>query len=139
VSPTAKSQELDKIETYISAAPAAMQEALRHMRRVILDAAPEAVEVFAYGLPGYKYLGRPLLYYGAASKHYALYGNTESAQAALREDMKGLDMSKGTIRFPPGGPFPEALVRKLVAVRVAETEAAEAARKARAGARRKRS
>jgi len=52
--------------------------------------------------------------------------------------MKGLDMSKGTIRFPPGGPFPEALVRKLVAVRVAETEAAEAARKAKAGTRRKR-
>ena len=128
----------ERVDAYIAAAPEAMRDALRQMRRVIQDEAPSAVEVFAYGLPGYKYLGRPLLYYGAAARHYALYGNTESAQAALREDMKGLDMSKGTIRFPPDGPFREALVRKLVAVRVAETEAAEAARKAKASARRKR-
>jgi uncharacterized protein YdhG (YjbR/CyaY superfamily) len=51
--------------------------------------------------------------------------------------MKGLDMSKGTIRFPPDAPFPETLVRKLVAVRVAEVEAAERARKAKARERRK--
>jgi uncharacterized protein YdhG (YjbR/CyaY superfamily) len=137
MSTAAQQSAIDQVDAYIAAAPEAMQEALRHMRRVILDAAPEAVEVFAYGLPGYKYLGRPLLYYGAASKHYALYGNTESAQAALKEDMKGLDMSKGTIRFPPDGPFPETLVGKLVAVRLAEMEAAEATRKAKTRARRK--
>ena len=126
-----------RIDAYIEAAPEEMREPLRRMRRVIQDAAPEAVEAFGYGLPGFKYMGRPLLYFGAAAKHYALYGNTASAQTALSEDMKGLNMSKGTIRFQPGQPFPEALVRKLTEVRVAETQAAEAERKAKARARRK--
>jgi uncharacterized protein YdhG (YjbR/CyaY superfamily) len=127
----------EKIEAYIAAAPEEMRLQLRRMRELIKANAPEAVEVFAYGLPGYRYLGRPLLYYGAAVKHYALYGNTASAQAALKEDMKGLNMSKGTIRFNPDGPFPETLVRKLVAVRLAEVEAAEVERKAKARDRRK--
>jgi uncharacterized protein YdhG (YjbR/CyaY superfamily) len=78
-----------------------------------------------------------LLYYGAAKKHYALYGATESARAALREDLQGLDVSKGTIRFSPGDPFPETLVRKLVEVRVAEVEMAESERQAKARSRRK--
>jgi uncharacterized protein YdhG (YjbR/CyaY superfamily) len=133
---TATNEAFAQIEAYIDAAPHPMRDALRRMRSVIADAAPDAVEVFAYGLPGYRYLGRPLLYYGAAAKHYALYGNTETAQAALREDMQGLDMSKGTIRFPPDGPVPEALVRKLVAVRLAEVEVTEAERKAKRKARR---
>jgi uncharacterized protein YdhG (YjbR/CyaY superfamily) len=128
-----------RIDAYIATAPDVMREHLRRMREVLQSAAPEAVEWFGYGLPGFKYLGRALLYYGATSKHYALYGNTEPAVAALQEDLKGLDISKGTIRFRPGDPFPEALLHKLVEVRVAETEAAEAVRKAKARAGRKRS
>ena len=113
-----------RIDAYIAAAPEGMREYLQRMRRVVQDAAPQATEWFGYGLPGFRYLDRALLYYGATSKHYALYGNTEPAVAALREDLKGLDISKGTIRFQPDGPFPETLVRKLVEVRIAETEAA---------------
>jgi uncharacterized protein YdhG (YjbR/CyaY superfamily) len=125
------------IDAYIDSAHDEMREPLRRIRRVIQDAAPDAVEAFGYGLPGFKYLGRPLLYFGAAAKHYALYGNAASAAAALKEDLKDLDISKGTIRFDPKLPFPEALIQKLNEVRVAETEAAEAERKAKARARRK--
>lgn len=135
---TASTQDASsKIDAYIGAAPENMREPLRRLRQVIHDAAPAAVEAFGYGLPGFKYMGRPLFYFGAAAKHYALYGNTESAVSALQEDVLGLDISKGTIRFSPDVPFTETLVRKLVAVRLAETEAAEAARKAKARTRRK--
>jgi uncharacterized protein YdhG (YjbR/CyaY superfamily) len=135
VSPAAKNPA-SAINAYIAAAPEAMRGRLRRMRDVIAAAAPDAVEVFAYGIPGFKYLGRPLVYYGAAKKHYALYGVSVALMEAIKEDWSAYEMSKGTIRFPPGEAVPERLVTKLVQARVLEAQAADAGRKAKARARR---
>jgi uncharacterized protein YdhG (YjbR/CyaY superfamily) len=120
-----------QIDAYIAAAPDATRDGLRRLRSLIADAVPEAVEVFSYGMPGFKYRGRPLVYVGAARNHYALYGGIAGAMAVLGDELTDYDMSKGTLRFPAGSPPPEALIRKLVQLRIAEIDAAEAARKER--------
>jgi len=56
----------------------------------------------------------------AAASHCAFYPMSSSTVAAHRDDLKGYDTSKGTIRFPPDHPLPAALVRKLVKARIAE-------------------
>ena len=43
---------------------------------------------------------------------------------AHREDPKGYDTAKSTVRFLPGQPLPAELVAKLVKARIAENEAA---------------
>ncbi len=134
---TATNDANTRIDAYIDAAPEEMREPLRQMRRAIQDAAPDAVEAFAYGLPGFSYMGRRLLYFGATANHYALYGNLAPAMRALKADLKDLSISKGTVRFDPKRPFPEVLIRKLTEVRIVETQAAESERKAKARARRK--
>lgn len=116
-----------RIDAYIDAAPEAMQGALNRMRQLIKAEVPGAVEVFAYGVAGFKYRGRPLVYYGAAKKHYALYGQIPAAVEP--GDLQGLDTDKGTIRFPPATPPPEGLIQKVVHARLKEIDAAEAARK----------
>jgi len=99
---------------------------LEAVRRAIKAAAPEAVEGISYGMPGFKYRGRPLVYFAAAKAHCALYG---PAVADYAEELAGYDTSKGTIRFPPEKPLPESLVKKIVRARMKAIEAAEAARR----------
>jgi uncharacterized protein YdhG (YjbR/CyaY superfamily) len=114
------------IDGYLADLPDDKRSTLSEMRRMIKAAAPDAVEGMAYGMPGFKYRGRPLVYFAAARNHCALYG---PAVVAFQDELAGYDASKGTIRFPPGEPLPEELVRKLVRARMAAIEAAEAGRK----------
>ena len=114
------------IDGYLADLPYDKRSALSGMRRMIRAAAPDAVEGMAYGMPGFKYRGRPLVYFAAAKNHCALYG---PAVVAFQDELAGYDVSKGTVRFLPGQPLPEELVRKLVGARMAAIEAAETERK----------
>ena len=93
---------------------------LRKLRTQIIAAAPKAVEHFGYGLPGFMYNGHPLIYFGVAKAHCALYG---SVPAGFDARLKGFAVSKGTVRFTPERPLSAALVKAIVKAKVAESEA----------------
>jgi uncharacterized protein YdhG (YjbR/CyaY superfamily) len=61
--------------------------------------------------------------FGAAANHCAFYLMSSSTVEAHKDELKGYDTSKGTIRFQADKPLPVALVRKLVKARVAENGA----------------
>ena len=116
----------DEINAYLRALPKEQRAALADLSKTIRSAAPEATDVFAYGLPGFKYRGRPLAYYGAAKNHCGLYGLMSEAFA---QDLAGYERSKGTVRFTPDKPLPAAVVRKMIRSRMADIDKAEDARK----------
>ena len=61
-----------------------------------------------------------LVWYGAWEKHCALYPGTSIAP--FKKDLGRFDTgNKGTIRFQPDDPLPNALVHRLVRERVAQT------------------
>ena len=106
------------VDDYIGAQPAAAQPRLRELRAIIRSAVPEAAEVISYGMPTYKLAGTAVAHFAAAKRHCALYGALPAEFGGeLRQ--RGLDASKGTIRFPLDQPIPEDLVRRLVVARVA--------------------
>lgn len=107
-------------DEYIAQLPADQQAALERVRQQISSAAPKAEEHFGYGLPGFKYNGHPLLYFGAAKEHCALYG---AVPPGFAEKLKDFEMSKGTIRFTPKKPIPAALVKAIVKARMIENDA----------------
>ena len=116
----------EDFDEYVAGLPDDKRATLAELRRLIKEAAPEAVEGMGYGMPSFKYRGRPLVYVAAAKNHCGLYG---PAVADYQEDLAGYDTSKGTIRFPPGKPLPEELVKQLVRARMTAIEAAGAGRK----------
>ena len=110
------------VEEYLAALPEEQRTMLETVRAAIRDLAPDAVESISYGMPAYKLHGKPLTYFGAAKKHWALYGLVHEAEKTER--LAAYDVSKGTIRFPWDQPVPVELVKELVSVRLSAIEAA---------------
>lgn len=107
---------------YLAGLPDDQRRALADLRTAIFAACPDATELIAYGMPGFKYRGRPLVYMAAAKQHLGLYG---PAVVEYEGNLAAYDTSKGTIRFTPKKPLPKSLVRRLVRDRMAAIEAEE--------------
>lgn len=108
------------VDEYLAAVKPAQRTLLEKLRRTIHAAAPGAVEYVGYGLAGFKLHGRPLVYLGAWENHCALYAASPKTQAQFADELKGFEVSKGTIRFTVEKPLPLTLVRRLVKARAAE-------------------
>ena len=112
------------VAEYLAAAPTDKRVALTKLRKTITAAAPGAIEGIGYGIAGYKYKGKPLLYFGYAKAHCALYGGIGSVIDAHAAELRTYDVSKGTIRFTTDKPLPDRLVTKLVKARMGEIDKA---------------
>jgi uncharacterized protein YdhG (YjbR/CyaY superfamily) len=118
------SQRSPDVDAVLGALPGAARHALEQLRRTIRAAAPAAVEGIAYGVPAFRYRGRPLVSFGAGKSHCAFYVQSPAVMEAHAEALAGLDTSKGTVRFQPDSPLPPEVVTQLVRARMAETDAA---------------
>ena len=115
---------MNEVETYLAALPADQRAALEDLQRIVRAAAPDAVEVFGYGMPGYKHRGRPLIYFGAWKGHCSIYAVGYEPINRHRAELAAFDLQKGTIHFQPDAPVPTTLVTTMVRERMADIDAA---------------
>jgi uncharacterized protein YdhG (YjbR/CyaY superfamily) len=113
------------IDEYLGRLGEEQRGALERVRKIIRSAVPGAEECISYQLPTFRLNGRLLVAFGAAAKHCAFYPMSGATIAEYKNDLKGFDVSKGTIRFTVDKPMPAALVRKLVKARIAENKRRE--------------
>lgn len=108
------------VDAYIDALPEEQKTILAVLRAHILNRVPHAQESISYGMPAYKYKGKPLVYFGAAKHHVALYGS--NVRFLSDAERAALDYSKGAIRFTIDAPLPPTILDKILASRVAEID-----------------
>jgi uncharacterized protein YdhG (YjbR/CyaY superfamily) len=109
------------IDEYLAGVPEPARNTLRRIRTSIRSAAPpEATETISYGMPAFKHNGI-LVWFAAFSNHCSLFP-TAAVIEALKNELKGFRVSKGTIQFPTDKPLPAALVKKIVKLRVTQIE-----------------
>ena len=111
------------IDATLAALPADQQMALEALRATIAAAAPEAEEMISYGMPAFRYRGRPLVAYRAFTKHCSLFPMGSAIIEAHREALTPFAAGKGTLRFTPEHPIPTHLVELIVRERMAMIEA----------------
>jgi uncharacterized protein YdhG (YjbR/CyaY superfamily) len=117
------------MDNYLSGLSANQRSALEHLRKVIAETAPDAEEGRSYGMPAFRFRGRPLVGFQAARDHLGFYPMSPALIEAHATELAGFDTSKGTIRFTPDRPIPDELVRTIVRERLAELDASRAARR----------
>jgi len=115
------------IDDYLATVDADKRAVLEKLRKTIKSIVPKAEECFSYGLPAFRLNGKPVAAFAAAAKHCAYYPMSGSVVAALKEELKDYETSKGAIRFQADKPLPAALVRKLLKARLAENSDATSA------------
>jgi uncharacterized protein YdhG (YjbR/CyaY superfamily) len=113
---------MSSFDEYFASLPEQERAELERIRQLVLRAVPEAEEGTSYGMPALKYKGRPLLGVAATKKHLSVFPFSPEAIEATREALAGFDVSKGTVRFTPENPLPDAVVEQLVANRLRELD-----------------
>jgi uncharacterized protein YdhG (YjbR/CyaY superfamily) len=114
----------DHIDAILAALPDDQRAALRHVRETVARSVPGAEEGFSYGIPAYRYRGRPLAAYAAAKGHCSYFPMSPAVIDAHRKALAGFELAKGTIRFQPAQPLPTELIEALVRTRQAEIDGA---------------
>lgn len=101
-------------DSYIAAAPEDLRPLLVRLRAQLAQALPEAEEVIAYKMPGFRIGPSIVAGYAAFSKQCGLY-LPPSAIASHADQIAaaGLKSTKTGVTFSPSQPIPDELVKKL--------------------------
>lgn len=101
-------------DAYIAEAPEDLRALLVRLRAQLADALPDAEQVIAYNMPGFRIGKSTIAGYAAFSKQCGLY-LFPSAIKSHADDIAaaGLKSTKTGVTFSPSKPIPGALVRNL--------------------------
>lgn len=108
---------MNAIESYISQFPEKVQDILIKIRLLIVENAPDAEEMMAYGMPGYKINKKPLVYFAAYPNHIGFYA-TPSGHSEFKDELSVYKQGKGSVQFPLNKPIPYELIGRIVKFRV---------------------
>jgi uncharacterized protein YdhG (YjbR/CyaY superfamily) len=116
-----KSKTASSVTEYIAAFPKEVQPLLNQIRKTIKAAAPTAEEGISYGMPGYKYNGKPLVYFGGYTNHIGFYA-TPTGHVAFKKELAKYKHGKGSVQFPVTEKLPLDLITRIVQFRIKENE-----------------
>ena len=110
------------IDDYLENLEPAQKAALETIRTIIHQVAPDVEEGESYGMPGFKHKGKYLGGFAAFKDHLSFFPTSEPVEA-LKDQLDGFKLSKGTIQFTVERPIPQTVLRELVQVRVRAIDA----------------
>lgn len=116
-----KKVNTNTVDDYNASFPPSTQRLLKQVRKAIKAAAPKAEESISYGMPAYKYMGKPLVYFGGYEKHIGFYA-TPTGHKQFEKELSKYKQGKGSVQFPIDEPLPMSLITKIVKFRVKENE-----------------
>ena len=108
------------VDAYLSGLEEPKRGTLQTLRRTILEIVPEAEQVISYRVPAFRMRGRTVAGFAAFRDHLSYLPFSGSVLTQLTDELDGYTRTKSALHFPVDQPLPETLVRKLIAVRLAE-------------------
>ena len=108
------------VDAYLSGLEEPKRGTLQTLRRMILEILPEAEQVISYRMPAFRVSGRTVAGFAAFRDHLSYLPFSGAVLSQLTDELDGYTRTKSALHFAVDQPLPEPLVRKLIAVRLAE-------------------
>ncbi len=111
------------VEEYLADLPADKAAAIEHLRVQIKAVVPEMEEKISWGVPTFTLNGQYVAGVAAYKNHisFAPWGGWRTVVA--EEDLAGIEHTDKVLYFTLEKPLPDALVARLLLVKIAENEA----------------
>jgi uncharacterized protein YdhG (YjbR/CyaY superfamily) len=111
------------LDDYFGGLDVPTRAAFEHIRDIAMKIVPTAEAGTSYGMAALMYERRPLLGFRAAKRHLSIFPFSPAVVDAVRDQLAGFQLSKGTVRFTAAAPIPDGVVRDLVRHRAEEIRA----------------
>jgi uncharacterized protein YdhG (YjbR/CyaY superfamily) len=101
-------------EAYIAAAPESLRPLLKDLHAQLSRTLPDAEEIIAYNMPGFRIWKTIIAGYAAFTKQCGVYVSPGSISSLAGDIAKaGLKATKTGVTFSPSNPIPAQLIKKL--------------------------
>jgi len=110
----------EEIDAYLAALEEPKQSTLRELRRTILGIVPDAEQCISYRMPAFRLRGKVIAGFAAFKNHLSYLPHSGSVLPELRDEVAAYEMTPGSLNFPVDSPLPQALVKKLIDVRISQ-------------------
>ena len=109
-----------EVDEYLRGVEEPGRSTLQALRHTILEIVPEAEQVISYRVPAFRARGQTVAGFAAFKNHLSYLPFSGSVLSQLADELDGYAMTKSALHFPVDRPLPKTLVKKLIAVRLAQ-------------------
>ena len=110
----------EQVDEYLRGLEEPKRSTLEALRRTILEVVPEAEQVISYRVPAFRVGGKTVAGFAAFKDHLSYLPFSGSVLSQLGDELDGYTMTKSSLHFPVDRPLPKKLVKRLIAVRLAD-------------------
>jgi uncharacterized protein YdhG (YjbR/CyaY superfamily) len=110
----------DEIDDYLAKLEEPKRSTLDGLRKTILAVVPEAEECISYQVPAFRVDGEVIAGFAAFKNHLSYLPFSGSVLKQLAGELEGYDKTLSALHFPVDRPLPEALVKKLINIRLGQ-------------------
>lgn len=107
------------IKEYLDAITPEQRSEYERIKAIVYEVTPDAEETISYGMPTFKYKGKPLLYFGAFKNHMSVFPTPEPVLKLQAEGkLTNLKVSKGTVQFANNSQLPKEIIQEMIKIRL---------------------
>jgi uncharacterized protein YdhG (YjbR/CyaY superfamily) len=110
----------EEVDAYLREVAEPKRTTLETLRGTILEIVPQAQQVISYGVPAFCVDGKKVAGFAAFKDHLSYLPFSGAVLAQLADELDHYTMTKSSLHFPVDRPLPKRLVKKLLAVRLAD-------------------
>ena len=110
----------EEVDAYLREVEEPKRSTLETLRRTILEIVPQAEQVISYGVPAFRVDGKTVAGFAAFKDHLSYLPFSGSVLRQLADELDGYTMTKSSLHFAVDRPLPKPLVKKLLAIRLAD-------------------